>query len=1095
MEYSSQFFDAGFFMLRTPAFPADDFLRWTSGLETTSLRGATASPDQRKAAWRNDLQTVRSRLRDVIDRPEVSHALFVASPALRSGIAHWKANPDSKKGLQAERALVRYFTRMCARCTPFGIFSGCSIGHVRRDATKAELTLKPRRFYRTKTRLDYGYLFALTDLLGRDQGILRELRYRTNTSLHKCGKYWHYLEHRPSGEGILGFQHLVKLESDVFLDAVVAIASVVEGASFSELVIGVTRTEGGNVSTAEAETYLMELIKNKLLVSSLVPLVTGDSPLDDIIAQLERLPSGVDVARRLHVIREDLAELDEAGIGGDIAKYESISASLPKVGGGVDLGKVYQVDMTKPGDHVELTPAVMNEVVKAAEILCRFTTNVEDEALTVFRNAFVERYERALIPLLDVLDEESGIGFGPRVVCESTAIRGLQFAEEPVSQTRGNLTPAYEFLFNRIASCICKGSSEVQLDLSEIPQFQSGNIPLPASLCMNVELVAKSSQALREGDFQLLVNSTYGPDGVRSLTRFCHAEPKLKRPICEYLRSVQSLESDAILAEIVHLPEGRYGNVLQRPVLREYEVVFLGRSGAAQDRQIPVSDLLVTVEENQEICLYSRMLGRRIVPRLTTAHGFSMPFLPPLYRFLGALQHQNGVKSPRFSWGPLSLLPFLPRITVGRVVITVARWHLGEIEIKELRNHAGWERFDRAQSLRERRSLPRFIELEEFDNTLLVDLDNPLSVDAFVHVASRRGAAIVREVFPAYDRLSVSSEEGRFWHELEIPLIRRSTEETTRRARRREAIAIPSNENAGDRVFAPGGEWLYCKLYGGQSALDAILTSDLRQLVERAAKDSLFDRWFFVRYADPCQHIRLRFHGNPESLTRELLPQISSTFQPLVKSGVVWKLQFDTYLRELERYGGLQGIVASEDIFRADSDAVLELISELDPSDDLDVRWRIALLGVDTLLTDCGLDESSKLRILEKLRNNFQARFHFNSGERKELGDRFRAERPALEAIRAGSMKGKIWAVVSDVFRRRSVLVRKSISTIRDAQSSGKLSVEIGTLAKNYSHMHVNRLLNTAANQHEVIVYDFLFRLYDSDVARRRSAGMRVASA
>src|SRR6202023_2928156 len=78
------------------------------------------------AALAADRATPRARLGAMVERPEVAEALFVASPSLVEALDTWGRDPDGKKGLRAERALVRYFLRMASRATPFGLFSGCS---------------------------------------------------------------------------------------------------------------------------------------------------------------------------------------------------------------------------------------------------------------------------------------------------------------------------------------------------------------------------------------------------------------------------------------------------------------------------------------------------------------------------------------------------------------------------------------------------------------------------------------------------------------------------------------------------------------------------------------------------------------------------------------------------------------------------------------------------------------------------------------------------------------------------------------------------------------------------------------------------------
>jgi hypothetical protein len=79
--------------------------------------------------------------------------------------------------------------------------------------------------------------------------------------------------------------------------------------------------------------------------------------------------------------------------------------------------------------------------------------------------------------------------------------------------------------------------------------------------------------------------------------------------------------------------------VIARPVLRRHELAYLGRSGAPRDRQLSLSDLLVSVQ-GERIVLRSKSLGREVVPRLTTAHNTEMRTVGA-YRFLAALQVQG----------------------------------------------------------------------------------------------------------------------------------------------------------------------------------------------------------------------------------------------------------------------------------------------------------------------------------------------------------------------------------------------------------------------------------------------------------------------
>ena len=55
-----------------------------------------------------------------------------------------------------------------------------------------------------------------------------------------------------------------------------------------------------------------------------------------------------------------------------------------------------------------------------------------------------------------------------------------------------------------------------------------------------------------------------------------------------------------------------------------------------------------------------------------------------------------------------------------------------------------------------------------------------------------------------------------------------------------------------------------------------------------------------------------------------------------------------------------------------------------------------------------------------------------------------------------------------------------------------RLSVPLAELAVSYLHMHANRLLRSAHRAQELVLYDFLGRLYESQAARAGEVTQRA---
>ena len=651
---------AGFFAFRTPLLPFGELVAWGEGLEASRV---VDDPARLEAALAADRITLRARLLTAVSRPEVREALFVASPSTDASFDHWLSSPDGEHGQKVERTLVRYFSRMSSRSTPFGLFSGCSVGTVG-DTTR--LAIEARSKYQRHTRLDMDYICKLTEALAKDPALAAHLRYKPNSSMYTAAGRLRYAEAR--FEGGARSYHLVAIEPTEYLDATLARAAAApNGVTAAELAQALVAMDA-EITLGDAEGFLAELIASQVLLPELAPAVTGPEPIHGLITQLRAHDADAKVIRRLEETRDALAALDAAGVGSSARAYLDVAKRLEELPCEVELPRLFQVDMVKPAPDAILGKNLVDEMTAAVAMLQKIAPAFPARALDKFRDAFVARFEEREIPLLVALDEESGLGYGHSGEA-SPLLEGIPLGAADGGESRP-FEQRHAVLLARFQDAIARGDREIVLGEEDLRRLENPSPPaLPASFSVMATVGARSAEALAAGDFRLYFAG--GASGVTFLGRFCHADPALHAHVAAHLRDEEALAPDAIFAEIVHLPEGRIGNVICRPVLREHEIPVLGRSGAAVDKQIPVEDLVVSVGPGRRIMLRSKTLGKRVIPRMTNAHNFSSRAIG-IYKFLCELGRQD----PPFlgvDWGPLAVAPYRPRVIVGKVVLSLQR--------------------------------------------------------------------------------------------------------------------------------------------------------------------------------------------------------------------------------------------------------------------------------------------------------------------------------------------------------------------------------------------------------------------------------------
>ncbi|HET9626748.1 MAG TPA: lantibiotic dehydratase [Kofleriaceae bacterium] len=1078
--------------MRTPLLSRDELERWGDGL---AVPATGDDPDQLAAAIAADRATLRQRLVALVARPEVREAIFVASPNLEASIDAWLASPESEAGQKTERSLVRYVARMAARPTPFGLFAGNTVGTL---GETTELVLAPRHTYRRYTRIDGDYLSDLTDTLAADRAVRARLRHRPNSSLCKVAGRLRYAMRR---EGESRSYSLVSLEPSDYLVATIERAR--HGARPAELAIALVDADP-EVTREEADEFIQELIDSQVLVSDLAPPVTGPEAVDDIIAQLAAISStaeageasaadaAANAGRALGALRATLGELDRA-IGNPPARYRAAAETLAPLPTQPEIHRLFQVNLVPTGAHVELGRDVLDELGRALDLLRRFARPRGTDDLSRFRDAFSERYESREVPLAEVLDEESGIGFAASqapAAAASPLLDGLAFPGAAADDSLAwNLRSSY--FARRIAAAAAAGDAEIVLDDTALKAMNIPEVPeAPPPDAFQVMCSLARTPAEQGGELRISIASAAGPPGATLLGRFCHSDPALLAMVRDNLRAEEALRPDAVFAEVVHLADGRLANISARPVLRQHEIVYLGRSGAPVEQQLPITDLLVSIRDGR-IVLRSKSLGQEVIPRLTNAHNYVGGSLGA-YRFLASLQNQD-VRPLYFGLGVLDQLPHVPRIRCGKIVLREASWHLRKADFEAVTTATGAARIQAVRELRARHRLPRWVCVEDFDNLLPIDFDNVLAVDSFVALIKNRGSLTLSELWPGPGELVVRGPDGQYSNEIVVPYVRVAAEARAR-AQPPARPALPTVR----RSFPPGSEWFYAKLYTGHAAADQILSEAIAPLVEEFAARAEPPPWFFLRYSDPSWHVRFRVRGEPAWLYGEVMPRLAGLVQPLLDDGRMYRLSLDTYEREVERYGGPVGIELAERLFAADSACVVDIVGMLSGDAGSDARWRLALRAIDQLFDDLAIELEPRLAIMRGVRDAFAREHRAETSVlfQRGLGDKYRKERAALEALldRAGDADHDLSPGLERL-AARSLANAPIIAELRAAEQRGQLTLPIADLVPSYIHMNVNRLIRSAQRAHELVLYDLLVRLYESKVARAKGKTRRKPDA
>lgn len=887
----------------------------------------------------------------------------------------------------AYESLLKYFIRMSSRPTPFGCFAGVSSGAL---AAQTKIT---RQGYRLHHRLDSAYAQRLIETLESEPPLRCQLRYFSNESLYSKADRLRYLQ-RIQEKFVLS--ELSKVPASLLQ----LLKQAQVGLSYDCLL---KRIESQGLPTSRARDLLEELIQEQLLFSELRLRPTGKPALDQLLGILKKKQGTAEHLRFLQFLKK-------AGPFSKKLSLETFYSPLARI------KPEYQSDLFFRMQDCELSHTAASRLEPYVKALagCVFVSQTDE--LKAFAERFTARYGSQAVPLLEALDHDWGVGdeqpLWPSYLED--------FALTPVTQATDSLDRLTKLALSRL-SVMEVNMPTITLQPEDLPQPSS-----PPSFFVLGSFLSSHAQALDNGHFSFHVRILQGPGFSRLLGRFaCH-----DKQLAKQLKKALYTASEALTAEIIHLPPGRAGNVIARPILSDYEIACLGQPGVPKSRQIPLSDLLVSVNADGRIVLHSKRLKRQIIPRLSSAHNFKNGL--GIYAFLSALQFQQDALHFTGDW-PLSLPhAFLPRLMLGPLILYRARWQLEPAQI--------WPH-----------SLPRWVCLAEGDQELVLDLHQKLCRQLLEATLEKKGSVFVYEWLQPPENCWIQNQRREHFTS-EVVLLYQANSISP-------AASFPVLSRAQNR-YSPGSSYLYVKLYGGWELLEEWLSEQLPSFLATLLRK----RWFFIRYSDPEPHLRLRFHFTSAGRAARALVQLQKHLASQLSSGLL-TLQVDTYEPETQRYGGPALMRVSEDWFCLESEWMLTFFQSKPSAGD---RLSMAFQMMDTYLTAFELDLPTRLSLLENLEQRFFREHAEPISLRRRLQKRYRLYRPTLEESLS---RPPVW---KESWQQRAACSLRQIKEKGDPLS----------LLPHYLHMSINRLFIHHPRQHELLVYCFLSRHYASRLAR-----------
>jgi thiopeptide-type bacteriocin biosynthesis protein len=973
-------------------------------------------------------------------------AIFFASESLYMELSRYEFDYNRLEE-KVRLSLRKYINRMCYRPTPFGMFSAFT--SLNWSAAGGDA---PHCFLSDEDTLYVNPDFQFTVDIARKiekSPAFSDLKYYSNNTIYTIKGEKRYLtysfddDHKKTDFLIISFQ------TDRLLNRLLAYCKA--GKNKNEIIAWLMDLSG---DAGEVEDYINDLIEAGLLIPEHLPNMTGKKYFDRLVDITNEKGDAENTFVNEILTYKKL--LDDINLKGELNLKELNSNRLYNISKN-KLKSMFYVGYEKK--TLSSLDQMHQETIRdGLYALSRLALESSPKALINFKNKFRARFEDQEVSILHALDRETGIGYEglESNLVASELLDGIQL-DLQANSLNFNWTPVHEFFLSRLSGQVEGG--HIVIKEKELAKLRGVSaLKLPPSF----------SVIFRLFEDKVWIEQAGGSSAAALLGRFTLFSEKVMEETTRITNAEEQMNKEIIFAEVSCFNDEHAANINAIGSFRNYEIPIGVHSTRAEENIISLSDILISVVE-QKIILRSKKLNKIIVPRLSSAYNYGRSDLS-IFRFLCDLQFQDLASG--YNLDLKTLLPglgYYPRVEYKRCILSPATWVLNTEDISLLT--AGGCKPADFKKLSLKIKLQRLFALTEGDNQLIFDQENEEELNLFLKTIKNKKSAVLQEVF--IDQASVVRNH------MDQPLIGQfiasvfSNEATYNR---KPELPVTRRKNKVKRIYLPGDEWVYLKVYCHPAITNTILTRNIKSVVQSLKKQSVLKGWYFIRYADPDHHLRIRIQVN-KSDTAAVVKCFERKLRKYVEKGSVSNILIDTYKREIERYGE-NTIEYVEKIFQISSEMISNYLKMIANNRTDYSELHLALISVDEILNVFFVNNSGKMQLMRSIYDTMKHEFDESKSVKLQLDSKYREYSPFIN-----NMVDYKELIIGYSGKKEFGMLMKALQQLK-MTTYCDFTGSVPKLAGDLIHMHLNRLFNERQRQHEFIIYYLLLKFYSSVEAR-----------